>query len=309
MSKFNAPLHLVLAIVATMASMPPSSADAQIYVLNYGQNHGGQGFVSEYTMSGAPINTSLITGLFLPAGMAVCGSDLFVSDTGINDTWSTIYEYTLDGTPVNTFWAVPYCNGIATNGSELFFTNGSNADVGGGVGEFMPSGAAVNVNLILATGPDEIAASGDSLFVSFPETGTVAAYRDDGTTLSNALIGGLVYPFGLAASGSSLYVLGSPINTVSEYNTSGALVDGSLITRLHEPLSLAVSGADMYVGYVQNSGIGAIGEYTTSGAVLNSKFITGLDGPVVIVVVPEPATGSIAAVAGLALLVRRPRRR
>ena|ERR1017187_6403063 len=52
--------------------------------------------IGEYTTSGATVNASLISGLNHPHGIAVDGSDLFVTSNG-----GTIGEYTTSGATVN----------------------------------------------------------------------------------------------------------------------------------------------------------------------------------------------------------------
>jgi hypothetical protein len=59
--------------------------------------------VGEYTTSGATVNAALISGLSLPVGVAVLGSDLFVTNG------TAIGEYTTAGAPVN----VPLISGLS----------------------------------------------------------------------------------------------------------------------------------------------------------------------------------------------------
>jgi hypothetical protein len=54
------------------------------------------GSIGEYTTSGATVNASLIAGLIFPRGIAISGTNLFV--TGADNT---IGEYTTSGTTVN----------------------------------------------------------------------------------------------------------------------------------------------------------------------------------------------------------------
>ena len=55
------------------------------------------GTIGAYTTSGATVNAALISGLDLPFGIAVSGSDLFVA----NIDGGTIGEYTTAGATVN----------------------------------------------------------------------------------------------------------------------------------------------------------------------------------------------------------------
>lgn len=57
----------------------------------------GNGTIGEYTTSGATVNPALISGLRGPVGIAVSGSDLFVT----NAANGTIGKYTTAGATVN----------------------------------------------------------------------------------------------------------------------------------------------------------------------------------------------------------------
>ena len=91
---------LLLAVVAATASLwvMRGKACGQFFVTT------ASGNVSEYTTSGATLNTSLVTGLSSPSGIAVYASNLFVADRGndIKPGTGTIDEYTTSGTLVNT---------------------------------------------------------------------------------------------------------------------------------------------------------------------------------------------------------------
>ncbi len=101
--------------------------------------------VGAYTTSGATVNASLVTGLTESYGIAVSGSNLFVTNSfGIPGPW-TIGEYTTSGATVNaaliTLPSIPY--GIAVSGSNLFVVQDN-----GTIGEYTTSGATVNQALI-----------------------------------------------------------------------------------------------------------------------------------------------------------------
>jgi DNA-binding beta-propeller fold protein YncE len=98
--------------------------------------------VGEYTTSGATINASLIMGLSSPRGVAVSGSDLFVT----NSFTGTIGEYTTSGSTVNASLITGLHGpvGIAVSGSNLFVAN----DSGGTIDEYTTSGGTVNASLI-----------------------------------------------------------------------------------------------------------------------------------------------------------------
>jgi len=108
------------------------------------------GSVGEYdATTAAPVNPALITGLSQPTGIAVSGSNLFVT----NSTTGTIGEYTLAGTPVNAALVSGLSDpfGIAVSGSDLFVVN----QVLDTISEYTTAGTPVNTSLIsLGTGAD-----------------------------------------------------------------------------------------------------------------------------------------------------------
>ncbi len=50
-----------------------------------------------YNFDGSPVNTSVVSGLSTPIGIAVSGSDLFID----NNAYGTMGEYTTSGARVN----------------------------------------------------------------------------------------------------------------------------------------------------------------------------------------------------------------
>jgi len=61
----------------------------------------GSGTIGEYSTSGVTINSSLISGLGEPNGIAISGNDLFVANSsGVTPT-TAVGEYTLSGNTVN----------------------------------------------------------------------------------------------------------------------------------------------------------------------------------------------------------------
>jgi glucose/arabinose dehydrogenase len=108
---------------------------------------GSDGTIGEYTTSGATVNASLISGLNQPFGIAVSGSNLFVT----NSAGGTIGEYTTSGATVNAslIAGLNHPFGIAISGSELFVVteNGN-----GTIVEYTTSGATVNASLISGLG-------------------------------------------------------------------------------------------------------------------------------------------------------------
>ncbi len=147
-----------------------------------------------------------------------------------------------------------------------------------------PAGASVNASLVTGlSGPIGIAVSGNDLFVTNGNNGTIGEYdANTGATINASLITGLSGPIGIAISGSDLFVTNANNGTIGEYTTSGATINASLITTVHEPWGIAVSGADLFIG---DAYTGTVGEYeATTGAAINASLVTGLNGPVSVAV-------------------------
>jgi hypothetical protein len=87
-------LHAMSIIVLGLsagAALIPGTAHGQIFVTNLNGDT-----VGEYNLDGTMVNASLVPGLSYPWGVAVSGSELFVTN---NIGPMTIGEYTLGGTP------------------------------------------------------------------------------------------------------------------------------------------------------------------------------------------------------------------
>jgi hypothetical protein len=154
------------------------------------------GTIGEYTTAGATVNPALISGLSRPFGIAVSGSDLFVTNAG-NDT---IGQYTTGGATVNPTLISGLSNpfGIAVSGSDLFVVNAGSFGIGT-IGQYTTAGATVNPALISGLSfPMAIAVSGSDLFVTNAGIGTIGAYTTSGATVNPALISGLISPYAIA---------------------------------------------------------------------------------------------------------------
>jgi len=301
--------RVMCAIALLAAALAPRAARGQIFVEN---NVGGD--VEEYGLDGTPMNTSLIPWLHDAEGIAASGSNLFVTYDNF-----TINEYTMSGATVSAPWVggtpgsppsglgCPY--GIAVSGSNVFVANQTYDTVD----EYTLTGTPVSVPFVTGLRfANAIAASESDVFVingsGVSEYTTAGALVNASLLPSSSWLEGLS---GFAISGSNLFTVSS--TAIGEYTlgaTPGTIASSnpSLITGLNNGYGIAVLGSDIYVTTDGLGLTGAVGEYTTSGGVVNADLISGLDTPYGIVVVPEPATGAIAVVAGLALLARRPRR-
>src|SRR6266481_6163992 len=133
-------LVLFAAVVAALC-LTPVTGDAQIFVTNAFSNT-----IGEYNATtGAPINSSFISGLDFPTGIALFGGNLFVTNNGNN----TIGEYNATtGAPINSSFissGLDQPRGVVLSGGNLFVTNGGNDTVG----EYnATTGATINSSFI-----------------------------------------------------------------------------------------------------------------------------------------------------------------
>ena len=283
-------------LVWTIAVFAPATARTQIFVAGTSNN----GRIDIYGLDGSTIASPLVSGMGSAIGIAVSGQDIFVSTTGTN-----ISEYTTSGTTVSSplltvgpTSGLVNPGGLAVAGSDLFV-----ADQGAGmIAEYTTSGAKVSVPLVGVPGIQGIAASGSNLFVT-TFTG-VGEYTTSGAVVNASLISGLSVPEGIAVWGSDLFVVNG--GGVTEYTlgaTPGTIASSAgLISGSGQWFGVAAYGSDLYLASPYGDAM-----FDMSGNRIRN-FGAGAGGSAFIAAVPEPATGAIAVVAGLALLARRPRR-
>jgi hypothetical protein len=163
---------------------------SDLFVANYDNtNPSSGGYIGEYTISGATVNSHLITGLSGdPIGIAISGNDLFVAD--FNAPENSVGEYTTSGATVNASLITglgfegPFA--VAASGNSLFIPNSESTTIG----EYTTSGVTVNASLISVAGgsPSGIAISGNDLFVvNVYNSGTIGEYTTSGATVNASL--------------------------------------------------------------------------------------------------------------------------
>src|SRR5438445_717057 len=133
-------LAVLLGFVSAALCMIPAATRGQIFVVN-----DGSGTIGEYTTSGSPVNSTLISGLNFPLGIHLSGGNLFVVNGGGNN--GPIGEYTTSGAPINPAlisMGLNFPGDIGFSGADLFVTNENN----GTIGKYTTSGATVNTALI-----------------------------------------------------------------------------------------------------------------------------------------------------------------
>ena len=302
------PRSLVLALftpmlaIAALFAAPATARAAVVYVGQDGNGTQGTGSIGEYNATTGAGGT-IITGLNSPAGLALSGNTLFVSNA-LNGTVGTYNATT--GAPINSSFITGLGSafGLALSGNTLFVANS------GTVGKYDATTGVGGAFITGLSGPMGLALSGNNLFVAY--SGTVGKY-DATTGAGGAFITGLSFPVDLAVSGSNLYValVENPSipnsGTVGKYDTTTG-AGGAFIIGLGSPRGLALSLNDLYVAEVNSN---TVGEYdATTGTTINGSFITGLSEPVALTVapLPEPTTLVLAAIGALALLGRNTRR-
>jgi PEP-CTERM motif len=230
--------------------------------------------VSQFTLAGQTVNQLFIPHADLsdPVGMALMGNNLYVANwsahevsefnatTGVLESQVFINLQHLAGSFAGDPW------NIAISGNDLYVISGVGGETYSQVGEYnATTGAVINASLVTlpSANLDDIAISGNNLFISSNGTDSVGVY--------NA--------------------------------TTGATINSGLITGLGNPAAIAIYGNDLFVltpGVSTDTG--QIAEYTTSGTLVHASLVSGLGDPYAFVIVPEPSTWVMLAIGAAALL-------
>jgi sugar lactone lactonase YvrE len=282
----NSASQRLIPILSLLLCAPVSHA--QIYV--------GSGLftakVAKYSTAGTVINSSLITGLSFPTGLALDGQgSLYVVDRNHN----SVGKYTESGATINSSlltYSTP--SGIAYDGQGHLFVARTEP---GSIGEFSTSGAPVSVPF--ATGlfnPDGVAFFDGKVYAL--DSSAIYIYNTAGTLLTTIAAS---TPWGICFDDSGhMFVPRQGFGAIAEYTTSGTLINNNLITGLSNPVYTGFDGQSLYVAEL-NNGNSRIGKYTTSGAPINPNLITGIDHFDSMVVAPEPSFIGFGVLSLLAL--------
>jgi Ca2+-binding RTX toxin-like protein len=243
-------------------------------------NQFDEGAIGEYSTAGAIVNAALVSGLDGPVGIAVSGSELFVTSEG--QFTCAIGAYMTSGAAVNAALVTGYSenpagvvglsnpSSIVVSGQNLFVENGDSNDAA--IAEYTTAGAIVNPSVV-QTSATALAVSGSDLFAVEATAGAGSIHE---FTLSGAAVNTFASFSGsggaVAMSGSNLFLING--NQIGQYTVSGATVNASLMTfpTFTNP-GIAVSDSDLFTA---NSNNGTVSEFTTSGATVNSALISGL---------------------------------
>ena len=287
-------IRLILSGLFAFAALCATAALArgQLFVMSAYNSNGeaNSGTIGEYTLSGAPVNPALISGLNFPTAITVSGGNLFVATQDPTQTFTVISEYTTSGTLVNSslISGLSSVAGIAVSGGNLFLTH----NFAGTIGKYTTSGMTVDAALVSGLNdPIPIATDGDNLFVGDTAVDTLHKYTTSGTPVNDIHIPS---PLGIALSGENLFVstfvFGGGNGTIGEYTTSLATVNSALISGLGSNGAIAVSGNNLFVSFN-----GTVAEYTTSGETVNAALISGLTalGGIAVATQPVPDLSSM----------------
>jgi hypothetical protein len=285
-------------ILTIIIGIAVETIHAQIFVL-------ANNNLMEYKMSGALVNSSLITGVG-PSPLASDSSgEFFVFN---NVTGYRISKYSASGAVLATS-LIPSLNGVYVAGivcdtNDHLFVLTINASQNGTIGEYTTSGAIVNASLISNLyNPSCMAYDGNGhLFVAgWGGPGVspfIGEYTTSGMTVNASLVTGLQTPYALAADKDGfVYVASQSGGTIGKYSSAGQTINAALITNVFAGVyDLAIDGSGHL--FVAQDGAGTIGEYTTSGVAVNPSLITGLNLPQGLLVIPPvpPQVGLLKAV-------------
>jgi len=289
---------IFLIVVTAAFGLLSTKAFGQIFLTNT-----NAGTIGEYDVTtGAPINSTLVSGLNHPTQVAVSGTDLFVRQGN-----GTIGAYTTSGAAINS--SLISSVGIFAIGQGNIYTIHGLANLSTAIGVFdLNTGAVVNPALVTWSNgedvPNNFTFSGIQLYAVNDNFNNITAYSTSGTLDYTAgIVGNLAFvPEAIVSSGPNLFetnfIFGST-DTVGEYNaTTGAVINSSLITLPNHSGGIALSGSDLFI---PNSGGTTISEYTTSGTLVNASLISGLTslGGIAVsganISIPEPSTWSLLA--------------
>jgi hypothetical protein len=249
--------NLLAGALLSATALVPARADT-LYVTDF------NGTIGRY-VTGTQIWTSgLVTGLNMPTGIALSGSNLFVASYGDG----VIGEYTINGDIINGSLVANLGGpaGIAITDSRLFVANldagtvavygldgvaintslisglncpwsiavsDSNIYVGtdGGVGVYDMSGMPVNADLIPGTLATGLALAGKNLYVADGVSGRVTRYTlsSGAVVASFPMPGFMTYPNGLAVSDTCVYAVNGDPPAIRLYSTGGTLIRTSLV--------------------------------------------------------------------------------
>ena len=257
-----------------------SPLTAQIYLANW-----TNGTVGEYTLDGTVSNASLISGFTGIAGIAVSGSNLFISSS------SGIGKYTTSGATVNATF-ISSGSIFAVTGSYVYVKG-----ISGTIGEYdITTGKAVNASLIKSAGSfTSMTVSGSNLFLTNPGDGrkgdgTIEEFdAATGNLINASFISGLSGPMGIITEGSNLFVMDSFDGVIGKYNLDGTLVSATLISGLGQARGISASESDLFI----INGTGTVEEFDFDGTLVNNSLISGLNNDflgIAVEDVPEPST-------------------
>jgi hypothetical protein len=224
----------------------------------------------------------------------------------------TIGEADLDGTNVDNSFVTGgnRLMGVASDGTDVFFTNEGDAASGGAIGQTDAAGIRhVDQSLITGTGqPDGIAIQGkriywvnttgsigtarfsqdlmpangpvglavDSQHIYWATSGaTIDEASRSGTTSPTSLITDAHSPVGVAVDARHIYWTDSASDTIGEANLDGT-AETTLVTGAGEPQGIAVDGQHVYwANYATNT----IGRANLDGTGVDESFIQNASGP------------------------------
>jgi virginiamycin B lyase len=270
-------IAVAIAFIAALAVT--SRADAFVYWANTGPSFDGT-TIGRANLNGTSVNHSFITGADGPCGVAVNGTHVFWSNSGLGTgpNVGTIGRANLDGTGANQSLVSAPDNpcGVAVDGGHVYWADGDRVSLG----RANLNGSAPQPDFISPVPACGVAVDGSHIYWGNAGSDSIGRANLDGTGVDTTFISGGDNPCGVAVDGSHIYWANSGPTfdgtTIGRANLNGTGVNQSFITGAHGPCGVAVDGARIYWA---NFATDAIGRAKLDGTGANQTFISGANAP------------------------------
>jgi hypothetical protein len=270
----NLTLSLGIALAALMV-LSVSSAHAFVYWTDSGADvvRPTDDAVGRANLDGSALDPNFIQ----PAGtggLAVDGAHIYWGGEG------AIGRANLDGSGAQQSF-IPtgtgaVANGVAVNGSQIFWTNPAAETIFVGIGRANLDGSGVETGFITTNRSPMGVAVSDTHVYWTGDPDSIGRANLDGTGVQQRFI---ALPFtadprGIAVFGDKLYWANAGDGTIGRANLDGSSVEPSFITTGGSIRGLAVDGTNIY--WSSTSAGGRIGRANLDGTGVESDFITSI---------------------------------
>jgi hypothetical protein len=294
------PVRLAALCVATLALGLGLASAAQAFVY---WGAGGANAIGRANLDGTGLNTSFVSGVTTPYGLAVDASHIYWADL----TNGNIGRANIDGSGANQTFVTGASGpaAVAVDGTYVYWANSTGHTIGrapladpNGLGKdqsFVTTGASSQ--------PNGLAVNATHIYWSDLGAATIGRTPladPNGPQKNTSLVTGVNTAAGVAVDAIYLYWVHA-IDRIGRANLDGTLPSTSFISGLTRiPTGLAVDAANVYWGNVDSgeASLGAIGRADLSGMNPNETFINPgprPDGVAVDAGVPPPQSPGAAS--------------